>query len=137
MAAGLLSHHLPDDLSRRIAVSSAGTHGLEGYPAEPFAIEALAEMGIDISKHRARQIDRAMVRSADLILTMTADHARVVKRLIRWRQQPPRMISEFDTQTATHDIADPYGEPLASYRTCIRTLRPCIKGVIFWLANNL
>ncbi len=137
MAAGMLAHYLPPDLSQRITVTSAGTHGIHGHQAEPYAIEAMTELGIDIRGHRARRIDRAMARSADLILTMTGDHSYAVKRLLKWRQNPPRRISEFNPQATTHDIEDPYGEPLEAYQNCVRTLRPCVKGVIMWLGNNL
>ena len=137
MAAGLLAHNLPPDLTERAVVTSAGTHGLHGRQAEPHAIQAMAELGIDIRGHRARQIDAHIVRSADLILTMEAAHSHGVKRLIKWRQTPPRMISEFSPQTAVHDIEDPYGDSLEAYRQCIRTLRPCVKGVILWLGSNL
>ncbi len=97
----------------------------------------MAEIGIDISSHRARQIDRNIARNSDLILTMEQAHVKAVKRLTRWRQDPPRLISEFDPLTPSHEIEDPYGDPLEAYRECIRTLRPCINGVILWLGNQL
>ncbi len=137
MAAGLLSHFLPADLARKIAVGSAGTHGLHGHQAEPHAVQAMNEQGIDIGGHRARLIDRDIARSADLILTMERTHVHLVQPLLKWRQAPPRLISEFNPQVATRDIDDPYGREIDAYRECIRTLRPCIKGVILWLGNHL
>lgn len=137
MAAGLLEHYLPPDLFERVTVTSAGTHGLHGHQAEPNAIEAMAELGIDIRGHRARRIGRDIVRSADLILTMEDAHSHDLKRLIRWRQNPPRMISEFNPRTVAHDIEDPYGARLEAYQTCLRTLHPCVQGVILWLGGNM
>jgi len=69
MAAGLLRHMLPTDLENRIQVISAGTHAMHGHQAAPFAVQAMARQGIDISGHRARMIDRTLVRRASLILT--------------------------------------------------------------------
>ena len=137
MAEGLLSHYLPADLKARINVSSAGTHALHGHQAHEHAVETMARMGIDISGHRARQIDRDLARDSDLILVMEAAHGRFVKRLLGWGASKPRMISEFDPQTPLQDIQDPYGEPLDAYQDCIRTLRPCIKGVLLWLASTI
>ena len=137
MAEGLLRHYLPDDLKERIEVASAGTGALHGYQAQEHAIEAMAGLGIDIGNHRARQLTRSIARDADLILVMEAFHLGQVKRFLGWGQNKPRMISEFDSDTPVQDIQDPYGEPLAAYQTCIKTLRPCIRGVILWLGSNL
>ncbi|MGI9862809.1 hypothetical protein SDD30_15635, partial [Moorella naiadis] len=49
-------------------------------PATAAAVQALAEMGLDLSSHRARQLTAAMVQDADLILTMTADHKEYILR---------------------------------------------------------
>ena len=137
MAEGLLQHYLPTDLKARVAVTSAGTSALHGHQAESNAIAAMAKIGIDIHHHRARQLTRSIARQADLVLTMEAAHLGIVKRLRGWGQDKPRMISEFDSNTRTHDIEDPYGGPLEAYETCIRTLRPCIKEVILYLGNSL
>ncbi len=137
MAAGLLNHFLPADIKGRIAVSSAGTNALHGHQAHQNAVESMARIGIDISDHRARQITRDIVRSSDLILVMEAAHERLVKRVMGWGGSKPRMISEFDLKTPVHDIEDPYGAPLEAYQACIRTLRPCIQGVLLWLGRNV
>lgn len=137
IAAGMLRHHLPDDLKGRIEVASAGTHALHGNQAETHAMYAMDQIGIDISRHRARQITKEMARGADLILTMEAAHARRVKSLLGWRQNKPRMISEFNSRSSNHDIDDPYGGILSDYETCIQTLKPCIEGLIPWLRNNI
>lgn len=137
IAAGLLSHYLPESLRDQIEVSSAGTHALHGHQAEPHAIEAMERIGIDITDHRARQITKEIARETDLILTMEAAHSQRIKGLLKWRQDQPRRVSEFNPQEPVHDIADPYGGPVEEFETCIRTLRPCIKGVILWLGNHL
>lgn len=137
MAAGMLRHYLPDDLRGRVEVASAGTHALHGHQAADHALEVMDQIGIDIHGHRARQVTREIARGADLILTMEAAHSSMIGGLLGWRQNKPRMISEFDPQTPTHDIADPYGGPVTAYEACVREIRPCIKGVILWLGNTI
>lgn len=137
MAAGLLHHFLPADIKGRIEVSSAGTSALHGHQAHEHAVESMARMGIDIRGHRARQITRDIARSSNLILVMEAAHESIVKRFLGWGGIKPRMISEFDPETPVHDIEDPYGAPLEAYQDCIRTLRPCIKGVLLWLESDI
>ena len=137
MAAGLLSHYLPKDLKDRVEVSSSGTHALHGHQAQENAVEVMARLGVDISHHRGRQLTREIGKSADLILTMEASHIDFIKHMLAWRRVKPRLITEFDHQSPTIDVQDPYGEPLPAYQDCLRTLRPCIKGVILWLGNNI
>jgi arsenate reductase len=47
---------------------SAGT--IPGEAAHPEVVEAMAEVGIDVSRHRARLLTDRMVQSADLVITM-------------------------------------------------------------------
>jgi protein-tyrosine phosphatase len=97
----------------------------------------MAEMGIDIGSHRARQITRDMARESDLVLVMEAAHCSIVKRLLGWSRSKPRMLGEFHPQVPLEDIADPYGAPLEAYRDCIRIMRPCIEGVVQWLKADI
>ncbi|GAA2885189.1 hypothetical protein GCM10010517_48760 [Streptosporangium fragile] len=57
-----------------IAVASAGTHARAGLPMAPYALAALANLGLDGSAHRARPLDGVLVNDADLILTMETAH---------------------------------------------------------------
>jgi protein-tyrosine phosphatase len=45
-----------------------------GSPATDPAIEVMAAVGLDISRHRSRQITEAVVGLADLVVTMTRQH---------------------------------------------------------------
>jgi protein-tyrosine phosphatase len=53
---------------------SAGSHALNGNPATEEAVAAAAARGGDLTRHRARELDRRLVREADLILVMAAEH---------------------------------------------------------------
>jgi protein-tyrosine phosphatase len=55
-------------------VASAGTAGWVGSGAHPSSVHAAAELGIDISAHRARQLRADDVRSAQLVLAMAGEH---------------------------------------------------------------
>jgi protein-tyrosine phosphatase len=55
-------------------VSSAGTAGWDGSSATAEGVEAAAELGIDISAHRARKVRGELLREADLIICMAGEH---------------------------------------------------------------
>lgn len=134
MAAGLLYHNLPEELKPRVAVSSAGTHALHGHQAAPFAIQTMAEFGIDISSHRARQVSSDMVRRADLILAMERVHQQEVRQLLLWNKSHVKLLSQFDPQSDVVDVPDPYGAPLEAYQQCLEIIRPCVNWFIAWLS---
>ena len=54
----------------------------EGFEVSSAGLGALmAERGLDISAHRARQVDAAMVQKAELVLGMDASHLREFARI--------------------------------------------------------
>jgi protein-tyrosine phosphatase len=57
-----------------IAVSSAGTSGWEDIGATEEAVLAAQERGFDISAHRSRLLRVGMIKEADLVVTMAAEH---------------------------------------------------------------
>jgi protein-tyrosine-phosphatase len=62
-------------------VGSAGFF-VEGEPATDDAVATMQGLGLDISAHRSRVVDAAMVAAADLIVTMTSQH--VAELAVRW-----------------------------------------------------
>lgn len=61
-----------------VQVSSAGTGALDGRPIEPGSVALLEARGIDVSRFAARQLQAEMVEAADLVLTATREHRRLV-----------------------------------------------------------
>src|SRR5213080_2265689 len=78
MAQALLEHHLRER-GLGIPVFSAGILGWNEGPAVDEAVTALAEQGITLDGHVSRRIDAELIRNAELVLTMTADHADAVR----------------------------------------------------------
>lgn len=57
-----------------VTVSSAGTQAVVGHGIDHSSASALGQLGIDPSRHRARQFQTWMAADADLILTAARDH---------------------------------------------------------------
>lgn len=53
-----------------IHLSSAGLSAMKNHPIEPAAQAILTQQGVDASAHIARQIDKNIVQSADIIFVM-------------------------------------------------------------------
>jgi len=75
------------DLLRRMGteapeVSSAGIIAWNGAEASEGSIKAAWERGADIAAHRARRLTPDLVRGADLVLCMAAEHRSAVSDLL-------------------------------------------------------
>jgi len=66
MAEGL-AHEMMD---KEVEVLSAGSRPSR---VNPYAIEAMSEVGLDISSHRSKSVDEVDAASVDLVITLCAD----------------------------------------------------------------
>ena len=124
MAEALLRDALrgPED----IKVESAGLGALVGHPASEFAIELMSERGVDITSHRARQIEPEMVKNADLILVMETGHKRVIDDADPTARGKVYRIGEWQDI----DVADPYRRPREAYENALADIE---NGVASWI----
>lgn len=109
-----------------ISVSSAGLGALAGHAASGHAVQLMAERGLDISGHRARQLTPDLVAGSDLVLVMESGHRRAlldvepaargkVYRLCEWRDE---------------DIPDPYRQPREAFESALGQIDA---GVADWV----
>ncbi|MFJ6698002.1 arsenate reductase ArsC [Streptomyces sp. NPDC091272] len=86
MAAGWLAHLAGD----RVEVRSAGSN--PGAAVNPTAVEAMAEVGIDISAQRPKVLTPDAVRESDVCVTMGCGDACPVfpgRRYLDWQLEDP------------------------------------------------
>lgn len=58
-------------------IRSAGLLEQDG-PPPPGALKAASQLGLDMSEHRSRRIDRQLISDADLVVGMAREHVREV-----------------------------------------------------------
>jgi protein-tyrosine-phosphatase len=63
-----------------VVVVTAGTHVVENQPMSRRTRDALAEIGLDASGHRSRQLTQADLDRADLVIAMATEHVRFIRR---------------------------------------------------------
>jgi len=98
----------------KLRTGSAGTAALVGSPATELACDAMFEIGLDISSHRARPIDASLVNDATLVVTATAGHRGFVRGL---HAQASSKIVSFDDITEMGEIDDPIYGGMDEYRS--------------------
>lgn len=126
MAEALLGRQL--SAYPQMSVTSAGIGALVGYPADETAQALLLKQGIDISTHRARQLNSAMLRQADLVLVMEAEHKRAIDMIDPSVRGKIYRLGEW----GGFDISDPYRQPREAFEECLRLIQ---RGVADWSAK--
>ncbi len=85
---------------------SAGLATADGLPVSQNAVNAMQELGIDISSHRAKSASKALLAAADLIVCMSNTHLEMLKAY------------GYQATVLGRGIPDPYGGSLDQYRLC-------------------
>jgi protein-tyrosine-phosphatase len=136
MAEALLRDALASRGAEQVTVSSAGTGAWEGAPASEGAYLVGLEHGLDLSGHRARLLTRDLVKSADLILTMSGSHRARVTEL--GGEDKVHLLGEYaGREEARCEVGDPFGSELVSYRATWDELQEMINGVVSRVAGTV
>ncbi len=98
-------------------VSSAGLSVLFAAPAAENAKTIMQEYGCDLSDHRSRQLTAEIVADADLILTMTEAHKKLVCAFFPDATDKTQTLGGFAGHPG-QDVADPFGGDVDIYRAC-------------------
>jgi len=109
MAAGWLRYFADDRVEARSAGSDPGSH------VNPVAVEAMAEVGIDISGGVPRKLDWDLAEQSDVIITMGCGDACPIfpgKRYEDW------------------ELTDPAGQPIEVVRTVRDEIRDRVAALV-------
>ena len=123
MAQGLFSLMLKEKGIDDVSCDSAGLSAFDGEAASENSIEAMSEIGIDISSHRSKTITRDLLNDTDLIVCLSKGHYDVLCNF----------VNESKLKILGNGISDPYGMRLSEY---IRT-RDEIKSALTELLEEL
>jgi protein-tyrosine phosphatase len=125
MAEALLRQRAPG-----LEVSSAGLAALVGRPADPLAVSLLAERGIDLSGHRARQLTAAQVEGVELVLVMERRQIADVEALTPAARGRVHLLGRF----GRFEVADPYRRPRAAFEASLAQIESGLADYVnrFW-----
>lgn len=87
-----------------IVVSSAGLGALVGHGADEKAIEVMMAHGVDLSAHRARQLNEALIKENELILVMERWQQKEIEGLHPYARGRVHRLGKWSDM----DVADPY-----------------------------
>lgn len=110
--------------------SSAGIFAEAGAPPSPLAAEALREVGIDLSDHRARPVSPALICDADLIIAMTRTHSELLAQIDPAAEGKTRTIHSYGAEKPGSDVMDPFGGGIDTYRIARDEITSALTDVI-------
>jgi RpiB/LacA/LacB family sugar-phosphate isomerase len=133
MAEGILRHTTRDRGDYRAL--SAGLGACEGQPPSPNAVQAVRELGIDISGQRSRPLTPELVQQADYIFGMTHSHIDTVSLLFPQAAERTFLLREFDETLDffEKDISDPIGGSYEVYLNCRDQIEQGIASLLRFL----
>ncbi len=110
LAEGLFRHWLANKNISDIQVSSAGVSTFSGDEVSINSAIAAMNRGVNISLHRARQLNPQHLAETDLFVCMTEAHARALLRFCH------------SSRVMTLNVPDPYGKSLDVYEECAENI---------------
>jgi glycine hydroxymethyltransferase len=135
MAEGLFRHATGGN---GFQVRSAGVGAIEGQPPSTHAVQALQELGIDISHQRSHMLNAQLVQESDYIFGMTHGHVDAVTMLFPLASEKTFLLREFDDTLDffEKDIPDPIGGSYEVYLHCRDQIEQGIASIMKFLEQN-
>lgn len=123
MAQALFAQMIKEKGIDGVSCQSAGISAFDGEAASENSIEAMNEIGIDISSHRSRTITRDLLDETELVVCLSKGHYDILRNF----------VDESKLKILGKGISDPYGMRRSEY---IRT-RDEIKEALEALLEEL
>ena len=112
---------------------SAGVAAIGGRPASQNAIQAVAEIGLDLSTHSTRFLPYVDLNQFSLFVGLSEEHADILRslgipdELVRVLRRAPNKDDKYDLRM---DIVDPYGGDINAYRKCRDDIAGAVESLI-------
>lgn len=124
MAAGFMNKAAKENGLDAFA-ESAGIFAVDGQAATDEAIEAAKRYGVDISAHKATLLNDDMLKSSDLVLTMTQSHKQILFPIASEKIYTLNEYAGIDG-----NIPDPFGGDLDEYVETAEHIAEAIDSVV-------
>jgi glycine hydroxymethyltransferase len=113
-----------------IQVKSAGVSTFPGQPPSFHAVQALADLGIDISEKRSEPLTEELVNEARCIIAMTRSHLESIALLFPEAAEKVFLLREFELNANSLDVSDPIGMGYDAYRSARDVIRRALPGIL-------
>ena len=138
-AEGVFAKKVADaGLAGRIVADSAGTHGYHvGEPPDPRSQSAAGARGYDLSKLRARRVEREDFARFDLVLAMDYENRAFLARLC-----PPtsghklKLMMDYARSHGERNVPDPYYGGPDGFDAVLKMLEDATEGLLLSILDE-
>ena len=120
MAEILLKQYKPN-----LNIFSSGLAALIGKPADPMSVDLMQQKGLNLEHHRAQQINRVLISSSDLILTMEKKHINAIQAQFPESRGKIHLIGKWDNN---QEIPDPYKKSQNAFLLALSLIEAGLKN---------
>lgn len=110
LAEGLFKKYLADKNITDIEVESAGIGAFPGDEVSVNSVLTAISRGVDISSHRAKNVNAEHILTTDLFVCMTDSHKNVLSRACD------------ESEIMVLNVPDPFGRPIEAYEECAKQI---------------
>ena len=125
LAEGLFKKYLQENNITDIEVGSAGVGAFPGDAVSINSILVAGNRGVDISDHRARNVNPEHILTTDLFFCMSESHKAVLSR---------HCDSE---KVVVLNVPDPFGRPIEVYEECAKQLEGKFPEILERVQNTV
>ncbi len=140
MAEGILKEFLSrTKFKNLVAVQSAGTLELTSGPAHPHAVKVARSLGVDISTHQARAIDKKIMDESDLVFAMAFNHLEYLRMHFPDQAEKIVLLKNWQRKTTLSNpsIADPIGHEIHFFKQVAMEIKNEINRIMPFLFQKL
>ena len=123
LAEGLFKKYLQENNITDVEVASAGVGAFPGDAVSINSILVAGNRGVDISDHRARNVNPEHLVTTDLFFCMGDSHKQVLSRHCD------------ETKIIVLDVPDPFGSPIEIYEECAKQLENQFPAILERVQN--
>ena len=125
LAEGLFKKYLQENKITDIEVGSAGVGAFPGDAVSINSILVAGNRGVDISDHRARNINPEHLITTDLFFCMSESHKAVLSRHCD------------ESKIIVLNVPDPFGRPIEVYEECAKQLESKFPEILERIQNTI
>ena len=122
---------------KKIRVLSAGLTAVSGDKASGKSVEALEEIGLDISGHRSATLTRAMLQEASAVFCMTESHRVLMHMYFDLPEDANVFLLRDFLNASDKEVPDPFGQSIEIYRECREKMLEAMPPLLEWVEENL
>ena len=128
LAAALFNQFAKEGGLSEWQVDSAGLRAQHGAAIADSVRTVLAERGLEPLRVGVQELNAKLVKSAELILCMTRDQEREVKKkFVAARNKTKTLMSILREEK---DVFDPNKQDIERYRACAQMMEPALRALV-------